>query len=84
MAPEPVPTSTMKPLRRRGAGEKAVCGVERDFDEGLGLGPRDEDGGCDEEVEAVELAVAGDVGGGLVGQAAGEVGVVAGSGGRRE
>jgi hypothetical protein len=50
------------------------------LDEELGLGPRDEGVGRYEEVEAVELAVAGDVGGGLVGEAAPDEGIEAGEG----
>ena len=50
-------------------GERLEVG-EDGFDEVLGLGARDEDGGSDAEVEAVELLVAGDVLDGLVEEAA--------------
>ena len=43
--------------------------AEDGFDEVLGLGARDEDGGRDVEGEAVELLLAGDVLDGLVGEA---------------
>ena len=43
---------------------------EDGFDEMLGLGARDKDGGSDVEGEAVELLLAGDVLDGLVSKAA--------------
>src|SRR3972149_12219640 len=58
--------------------------LDRGFDEGLGLRARDECGGRDEEIEAVELAVTSDVGRGLMSEAALEVGLEAGGGGRFE
>src|SRR3990170_91705 len=64
-------------LRPHGASRNQLDGS---VDEGLGLGAGDEGVRRDQEVEAVELAVAGDVGGGLVGEAALEVGLEAGSG----
>jgi len=51
---------------------------EDGFDEMLGLRARDEDGGGDAEVEAVELLVAGDVLDGLVEEAASEALLVEG------
>ena len=52
--------------------------LEDGFDEVLGEVARDEDGGCDVEREAVELAFAGDVLDGLVGEAAGDCSLVGG------
>jgi hypothetical protein len=51
---------------------------EDGFDEMLGLGARDEDGGGDVESEAVELLFAGDVLKVLVGEAAVDCGFVGG------
>jgi len=45
---------------------------EREFDQKLGLRPRDEDVGRDPEREAVELALAGEIGDRLAGPAAQE------------
>src|SRR3990172_10045020 len=64
-------------LRPYGASRNQLDGS---VDEGLGLGAGDEGIRRDQEVEAVELAVAGDVGGGLAGEAALEVGLEAGGG----
>lgn len=52
-------------------GERPEVG-EDGFDEMLGLGARNEDGGRDEEIEAVELLVAGNVLDGFVAEAASE------------
>ena len=64
MAPEPVPMSAI--LRGWFAGRRFQDG----FDEVLGFGAWDEDGGRDVEGEAVELLLAGDVLDGFVVQAA--------------
>ncbi len=78
MAPEPVPTSAM--LQRVGLWGRRC---EDGFDEVLGLGAGDEDGGGDVEGEAVELLLAGDVLDGFVVQAAGDASFVDGRAGRR-
>ena len=54
------------------------------LDERLGVGAGDEDAGADGDVDAVELALAHQVGDGLVGEAAGEegAGAVSAAGGR--
>jgi hypothetical protein len=73
--------------RRLGRRQKQVpplrCGMttkfhEDSFDEELGFGAGDEDGGGDVEGQAVELLLAGDVLDGLVGEAAGDEGLVGG------
>lgn len=61
---------------------KIICGApefgEDGFDEVLGFGAGDEDGGSDAKGEAEELLLAGDVLDGFVGEAAGDGGVVGG------
>ena len=61
--------------------QRLVCGQEFQdgFDEVLGFGARDEDGGGDFQCETVELLLAGDVLDGFVAQAAGDVVFVEGA-----
>ena len=56
MQPLPVPTSTARPLAP-GAAQR----LERRIDGELGFRARDQDVGCDLEIEAVELARAGQI-----------------------
>ena len=68
MAPEPVPTSRMRSGARNQLGLYHL--VDDCFDQLLGLGARDEDGGRDAEREPIELLFAGDVLDRLVGKTA--------------
>lgn len=62
----------------QGLGGEGLEVGEDGFDEVLGFGTGDKDGGRDAEIEAVELLVAGDVLDGLAAEAAGDGGFVGG------
>ena len=81
MAPQPTPTSAIaKPVARSSRSAER----EHQLHERLGLRPGDDGGGRDLELQAEELLAAGDVGDGLVGEAAAQEGVEGGGGVRRE